>query len=375
MTHLIEHLLLRAPSPPGRPSMESLATSMNGETLQGLSYVYLVTAKGKLGELVGALAARWQKLTVDEATVREETRRMLVEKSFVERSAPARLHNGVYARAYAQSRPYRWGKLGLLETKGPFAVKDTARFFESHYVPSRALLILGGELPPGELDRGALGALKGIPARRAPAIAPMVHVRAPQPKAPLVVEDPQTTGWQLLVAWPSPAALGDEDLALTLAGMLLQQRLFFRLGAAGGGSWVSAQNDLLSGPGHLFLAQLAGPFPKASTPEQGLAALHEEIARLGVPTEAELAVLAAAHRQGLVFSIRLPASGAPRPAWEAAVQSAINLARVELVLGEGREALFDRMAKLRPSDVGRAATRYLKPGLGAVGILRGRKPQ
>jgi zinc protease len=187
----------------------------------------------------------------------------------------------ILAALFPADHPYHWTTIGEIDDLHALKLDEVREFFKTYYHPANASLAIAGDIEPNEtldLINAYFGEL--------PAGPPLAHVRPPH--APLVAEtrlvlEDRVELPRIYVAWLSPRMFGEGDADLDLAADILAngktsrlyRRLVFDERIATDVS--AAQNSREIGG----FAQLAATAAPGHTLAELLAAIDEEVARLG----------------------------------------------------------------------------------------------
>lgn len=295
--HLFEHLMFKAtrnmPQETFDRLTEDVGGSNNASTYLDLTNYYETVPAQHLERMLFAEAERMGSLVVDEASF--ESERDVVKEEFRLRvlSTPYGRFQRLHSQAFIfPDSPYRRAGIGSIADLEAATIDDVLRFHETFYRPDNAYLIVAGNFDQAQLDRWIDGYFGGIenPDRPLPVNnVPETYGTAREatfygPNVPLPM---------VQIAWPTvPYAHPDRAALDVLDGILstgessrLYQALVYRQRIA---TAATSSSSLQQQVGTLSTTAIMS---EGHTPDEGLAALRAEVARLREEpvTAAELA--------------------------------------------------------------------------------------
>jgi len=375
IAHFLEHLMFKgtATLAPGEFSriMARNGAQENASTSQDFTNYYQLVASDKLELVMRLEADRMANLRLAEEDVATELQVILEERRQRIDSSPRALLSEQARAAQYLRHPYRIPVIGWEAEMRGLTRADAVAFYERHYAPNNAILIVAGDVDPAEVRRlaeryyGPLSRRDVPPRQRDGEPAQLAERR-------LTMEDARVrqATWQRTYLAPSrrgelaPQAMALSVLDYILGGgptSRLQRSLVIerRLAASAGSSYSS-----LSWDDTLFYFY--------ATPAEGVelaeleAAIDGELDKLlkeGVTAE-EVARAVAALRASAVYA-RDNLTTAPNLIG-AALTAGLTVAQLE--------SWPDDIAKVTPDDVLRAAEAVLERRRSVTAILLPKKP-
>jgi zinc protease len=253
IAHLVEHAMFAGTEKTGKDAHEALVRAMGGEANAftredyTLYYDHRVPAES-LSRVLALEADRLRGLRFEEEAFLHERGRLTREEALTHRPTDARLEE-LEARVY-RVHPYRAGLRDTAgHTRAPGIDAAAARaFYDRHYHPRRACVVVVGALEPEEmLDRveEAFGGLPPGPALPPPPTEPWIATprretipsALPRDRVELVwlvppVGDSSAPALELLARWLGRARLEDGTPVEAVLEERFDRRLF-RLAASG----------------------------------------------------------------------------------------------------------------------------------------------
>ncbi|HEY0102655.1 MAG TPA: pitrilysin family protein [Brevundimonas sp.] len=284
--HLFEHLMFKAtrnlPQETFDRLTEDVGGSNNASTWLDLTNYYETVPAQHLERMLFAESERMGSLVVDEATFASE--RDVVKEEFRLRvlSPPYGRFQRLHSQAFIfPDSPYRRPGIGSIADLEAATIDDVLRFHETFYRPDNAYLIVAGNFDQAQLDRwidGYFGPIENpdrpLPVNNVPesyGTAREATFYGPNVPLPMVQ-----------IAWPTvPYGHADRAALSVLDGILstgessrLYQSLVYRQRIA---TTATSASNLQQQVGTLAATAIMS---EGHTPDEGLAALRTEIARL-----------------------------------------------------------------------------------------------
>jgi len=285
--HLFEHIMFKATAHMKSEMLDRLTEDVGGMnnayTHPDRTVYYEVVPSNYLQTLLWAEGERMGSLKVDEANFKSE-RDVVKEEYRFRILAPSygRFSYDITKDSYAV-HPYKRPGIGSIEELDAATLADVQAFHSTYYRPDNAVLIVAGDLDPKQFDVWVDRYLGSVPKPSTP--IPRVTVKEPArteekhfdehaPNVPL-----PAVAW----TWLIPPAQSEDSEALDLAATILSEgdssRLYQSLVykkqlAQRASANAQTQEDI-----GLFTATAV--MASGKKPEDGLAALREEINALG----------------------------------------------------------------------------------------------
>lgn len=294
--HLFEHIMFKATAHMKSEMLDRLTEDVGGMnnayTHPDRTVYYEIVPSNYLQTLLWAEGERLGSLKIDEATFKSE--RDVVKEEYRTRIlAPSygRLSYAITKDSFTV-HPYRRPGIGSIEELDAATVADVTAFHATYYRPDNAVVIVAGDFDPKQLDTWVDRYLGTIP--KPTTAIPRVTVQEPSRTeekhfAEHGANVPLPAG---ALTWLIPSARSDDAEPLEIAATILSdgdssrlyQSLVYRQQLAQS-AFASAnlQEDV-----SLFTARAI--MASGKKPEDGIAALREEIAALAAKpvTAAEL---------------------------------------------------------------------------------------
>lgn len=284
--HMFEHLMFKATRNLPPETFDRLTEDVGGtnNASTGLDFTnYFETVPAQhLERMLFAEAERMGSLVVDEASFSSE--REVVKEEFRQRvlAPPYGRFQRLYSQAFIyQTSPYRRPGIGSIADLDAATMDDVLRFHETFYRPDNAYLIVAGNFDQAQLDRWIDQYFGGIenPDR------PLPENKVPEtfgPAREATFYGPTVPLPMVQITWPSvPYDHPDRAALDVLDGILstgessrLYQSLVYRQQIA---TQASSSNSQQQQVGVLSTYAILSD---GKSPEEGLAALRAEVARL-----------------------------------------------------------------------------------------------
>jgi zinc protease len=294
--HLFEHIMFKSTAHMKAEMLDRLTEDVGGMnnayTHPDRTVYYEIVPSNYLQTLLWAEGERLGSLNVDEATFKSE--RDVVKEEFRFRVlAPSygRFNYAITKDSFV-AHPYRRPGIGSIEELDASTVPDVQAFHSTFYRPDNAVVIVAGDLEPKQFDGWIDRYLGSIP-KPATAI-PRVTVQEPARTEEKHFSEHGASVPLPAVAltWLIPSARSDDAEPLQIAETILSegdssrlyQSLVYRKQLAqSAGASANLQEDVGLFTARAFMAS-------GKKPEDGIAALREEIAALAAKrvTSAEL---------------------------------------------------------------------------------------
>ena len=294
--HLFEHIMFKSTAHMKSEMLDRLTEDVGGMnnayTHPDRTVYYEIVPSNYLQTLLWAEGERLGSLKIDEATFKSE--RDVVKEEYRTRVlAPSygRLSYAITKDSFAV-HPYRRPGIGSIEELDAATVPDVTAFHATYYRPDNAVVIVAGDFDPKQLDTWVDRYLGTIP--KPSTAIPRVTVQEPARTeekhfAEHGANVPLPAG---ALTWLIPSARSDDAEPLEIAATILSdgdssrlyQSLVYRKQLAqSAGASANLQEDV-----SLFTARAI--MASGKKPEDGIAALREEIAALAAKpvTAAEL---------------------------------------------------------------------------------------
>jgi zinc protease len=169
LAHFFEHMMFRGTkAAPGDAFTRTLARNggdSNAFTTEDYTAFYEQIARDRLKLAMSLEADRMQHLDLSDAAVRTERDVVLEERRMrIENSAQALAGEQVEAALYL-SHPYGRPVIGWPEEVHRLGRAEAQAFYDRHYAPNNAILVIVGDITPDEVKADAAATLGLVPPR------------------------------------------------------------------------------------------------------------------------------------------------------------------------------------------------------------------
>jgi zinc protease len=227
LAHLLEHLMFRTLDA-GAPEsfaqiMSRLGAVYNATTGPDSTWYFQRAAKEHLPELMAVEARRMSGLEVADGEVATERSVVREERRLVIESNPLQLLSERVMATLYQHHGYGRPPIGAHDTILTLRREDALAAYHRFYVPANAVVVIAGDVTPGEVRKLAAGTYGAVPARTPPVRASAAE---PQPTEARRVEiaDARAAQPTLVRYYLTPsyrtAAPGEAESLEVLAGIL-----------------------------------------------------------------------------------------------------------------------------------------------------------
>ncbi|MDP9359868.1 MAG: insulinase family protein [Acidobacteriota bacterium] len=294
--HLFEHIMFKSTAHMKSEMLDRLTEDVGGMnnayTHPDRTVYYEIVPSNYLQTLLWAEGERLGSLNVDEANFKSE--RDVVKEEFRFRIlAPSygRFNYAITKDSYTV-HPYRRPGIGSIEELDAATVADVQAFHSTFYRPDNAVLIVAGDLDPKQFDTWVDRYLGSIP--KPSTAIPRVTVTEPArtEEKHFTEHGANVPLPAVALTWLIPSARSDDAEPLEVAEAILsegdssrlyQSLVYRRQLAQSVGASANLQEDV-------GLFSVRAVMASGKKPEDGIAALREEIAALAIKpvTAAEL---------------------------------------------------------------------------------------
>jgi len=223
LAHYFEHMMFSGGERFGAgrfdPVMEAAGGSNNAYTSNDVTVYTDWFPAGRLPLILDMEADRMRAMRFDPALVETERGVVASERRLTVEDPAEVLREELWAAAFT-AHPYQWPVLGWMDDIEGWEQADLETFFKTHYAPNNCVLVLVGDVEAKDAlaqIEARLGALPRGPARAE------IHTREPPQRGErrVVVEDPDASVPQLMVAWHIPETGHDDFPVLVVLEELL----------------------------------------------------------------------------------------------------------------------------------------------------------
>ncbi len=282
--HMFEHMMFRGTERLGPKDHFQLIQRTGGECNAYTSFdqtVYVEEVPANQLELVFWLESeRMAFLRIDTDGFRTE-RDVVAEEYRVHAEAPyGTIAERLLPRLFP-GHPYQWTPIGSMEELGRATVEELQQFWERHYVPANATLVVTGDIDPARVRALAERYFGWIPAGTPPPPPPRID----PPKGPLRfrIKEPNGPAPVVALAWRTVPSGHADALPLEWIASILgggeSSRLYRALVVDERRAMVSLASSIhLELDGLLVAAAVLRPFQRGR--RRALTAVRAEVERL-----------------------------------------------------------------------------------------------
>jgi zinc protease len=224
--HLFEHMMFKGSEHVKDGEhfrlLQEIGANINGFTQEdGTTYFEVVPSNqmelglylesDRMGYLLGALDQH--KLDNQRDVVKNERRQSYDNQPY------GTAHEKIAKAIYPSTHPYSWPVIGSMDDLSAAKLEDVKEFFRTYYVPNNAILVLAGDINPGEAKSLVEKYFGGIPRGKDIERPQAIPVSMAESKAE-VFEDKVALP-RLYITWHSAANYTRDDAVLDVLGRIL----------------------------------------------------------------------------------------------------------------------------------------------------------
>jgi zinc protease len=193
MAHMFEHMMFkgteRVPPEAHARLLKEVGGVTNAFTTEDLTAYHATVPPSYVGFALELEAERMRHLKLLPATVSSERDVVIEEKRLRIDNDPVGKALELFRATAFTSHPYQWTAIGTVEDLRRITVADCQKFYDTHYQPNNATLIVVGDVYEKDVRQLVDTHFGPIP-------------RAPTPARSMVVEPPQTAPREKTLAVP-----------------------------------------------------------------------------------------------------------------------------------------------------------------------------
>jgi zinc protease len=371
IAHFLEHLMFKGTDKIPTGQFSKIIAKNGGEdnafTNHDVTAYFQRVAADRLPTVMAIEADRMVNLRLTPEDVKTERDVILEERrSRVDNDPGSLLQEQMMAALY-RNHPYGIPIIGWEHEMKKLSREDALAFYHRFYAPENAILIVAGDVEPGEVRALAEKTFGKVPSHGEH--TKRVRPQEPEHDAPVTVtmEDPRagrTTVQRYYVVSSYPSAKPGEaeaiDLLMRIAAHGATSRIYKRLVveqkvAASAGGWYT-DSGLDSGRAGFYA--IAGSAHTAEDLEKAIDGVIAELRDKGV-TQAELDRARAAHIAEFIYNADSISRMARQYGWRLAAGMSI----------EDVEDWPDRLKQVTVDDIRAVARKYLVENNSVTGIL------
>jgi zinc protease len=222
IAHFLEHLMFKGTDELDAGEFSDVVAAQGGSDNAFTSTDYTAyfqrVAADRLGLMMEMEADRMADLQIDADAVATEREVILEERATRTDSDPAAIFGEQRNAAQYLNHPYGIPVIGWRSEIETLGLEDAVRFYEAHYAPDNAILVVAGDVEPEQVRRlaeehyGRLAASGTLPSRTRPQEPPQLAERR------LTFEDPRIAQPYLIRTYLAPERdPGAQEEAASLA--------------------------------------------------------------------------------------------------------------------------------------------------------------
>ncbi|MFC7705736.1 M16 family metallopeptidase [Plastorhodobacter daqingensis] len=186
IAHFLEHLMFKGTETRASGAFSATVEAQGGTDNAFTSWDYTGyfqrVASDRLGLMMEMEADRMANLRLQEAEVLTERDVVLEERNQVVEGNPGGIYREIQRAMLFMNHPYRVPIIGWPDEIAALTLEDAVAFYEMHYAPNNAILVVAGDVQPEEVRQLAEEHYGPIPPQ--PAIAPRLRPQEPVQRAP-----------------------------------------------------------------------------------------------------------------------------------------------------------------------------------------------
>ena len=208
IAHFLEHLMFKGTEKLEAGEFSEIVAAQGGSDNAFTSYDYTAyfqrVAADRLELMMDMESDRMRNLTLEDAQVLTERDVVLEERAQRTDSNPGALFGEIRDAAQYMNHPYRIPIIGWRHEIEELSRQDALDFYEAHYAPNNATLVVAGDVDPAEVERlakeyyGQVAPTEGLAPRERPAEPPQLAPRR------IVFEDERISNPYVLRSYLAP---------------------------------------------------------------------------------------------------------------------------------------------------------------------------
>jgi zinc protease len=224
LAHLFEHMMFKGTKavPDGefdRIVDEAGAEGQNAYTTQDHTTYIEELPKERLELIMKLEADRMRNLVVNDQSFATEREVVQNERRYRNENSPeGMMYQEIYGLAFTK-QAYRWPVIGFAEDLARMSSADARAFYEAHYSPNHAVVVVSGDVKAREVRDLVAKYYSVYPRVDAPAPARELEPEQKSPRRKTLRLNVQVE--KLLMAYPIPAMDNEDMPALDIIQMLL----------------------------------------------------------------------------------------------------------------------------------------------------------
>jgi zinc protease len=233
IAHFLEHLMFKSTEKLKNGEFSAIVTRLGGQqnafTTSDYTAYFQRVSKDRLKTMMEMEADRMMNLRLDPKEVDTERQVIIEERRLRVENVPSSVLGEQMSAALYQNHPYRIPVIGWMHEMAKLSREDAFAFYRRFYAPNNAILVVTGDVDPGEVKSLAEATYGKLPAN--PQVAARVRPQEPEQRAPRRVElkDPRAGNASVRRYYLAPAVTKAEPREAEALYLLMKI-------AAGGGT-------------------------------------------------------------------------------------------------------------------------------------------
>jgi len=216
LAHMLEHMLFKPTSGTGVKwkDLENKGAHLNATTWLDRTLYYFTLPREYLGDMLHVEADRMRNTLFTDKEFAPERTNVLSEYE-IQNSTPEEVLAWHIIGAAFENHGYHHDTIGFRHDIENYSVNDLKSFYDRHYWPNNATLIVAGDIPERTLSEVVIGAFKDLPSHEVDTST--TRIEAPQEgvrRATLVRNTPLRA---YTITWKAPAFTHPDWAPLMLA--------------------------------------------------------------------------------------------------------------------------------------------------------------
>jgi zinc protease len=233
VSHFLEHMMFKGSARFGKGEVDRITTILGGSnnafTTPDHTAYWFELASDRWEIALDIEADRMKGLTIDKREFDSE-KKVVLEELSMGRDDPWRRLTQAVSESLFKRHSYRRPVIGYEDVLQGMSVDTMRDYYERHYHPGNAILVICGDVNPRSALKAARERFGSIPAGPKPASSELSTISEP------AGEQRVTTHWddssrRLVMVWPTAVVGSDEDYALDVVTTILTHGRLSRLQA------------------------------------------------------------------------------------------------------------------------------------------------
>jgi zinc protease len=190
IAHFLEHLMFKSTEKLANGEFSAIVTRLGGQqnafTTADYTAYFQRVSKDRLKTMMAMEADRMMNLRLDPNEVATERQVIIEERRLRVENVPTSILSEQMSAALYQNHPYRIPVIGWMHEMAKLSREDALAFYKRFYAPNNAIVVVTGDVDPGEVKALAEATYGKLPAN--PQAAARIRPQEPEQRAPRRVE-------------------------------------------------------------------------------------------------------------------------------------------------------------------------------------------